>query len=168
MSDSPAPVTQNTAFWRQGLALASGVLAADQISKWAALDHFNQAPSQIEVTSFFNLVLVWNRGVSFGMFGGAGSWGPWALVGLAVVISIFLSVWMVRADTRTTALGLALIIGGAVGNVIDRVRFGAVVDFLDFHAMGYHWPAFNVADSAITIGAAVLILESLFNKPETP
>jgi signal peptidase II len=75
---------------------------------------------------------------------------------------------MKKAETRLAALSLAAIIGGALGNVIDRVRFGAVVDFLDFHVLGYHWPAFNVADSAITVGAAILILESLFNKGEKP
>ena len=168
MHDSPEKTPINGVFVRQGLAVAMAVLVLDQISKWVALDHFNQAPRMIEVLPFFNLVLVWNKGISFGMFGDSGAWGPWVLVGLAVGISIVLGVWMARAETRYTALGLALIIGGAVGNVIDRVRFGAVVDFLDFHAMGYHWPAFNVADSAICIGAAALILESLFNKPETP
>jgi signal peptidase II len=75
---------------------------------------------------------------------------------------VALGVWLYKAETRVTALALGLIIGGALGNVIDRVQFGAVVDFLDFHMMGYHWPAFNVADSGICIGAAMLILESLF------
>lgn len=168
MNDSPATSSVNGVFVRQGLALAVVVLVLDQISKWVALDHFSQAPRMLEVLPFFNLVLVWNTGISFGMFGGNGAWGSWVLVGLAVVISIVLSIWLTKAETRYTALGLASIIGGAVGNIIDRVRFGAVVDFLDFHVWGYHWPAFNVADSAIFIGAAVLILESLFNKPETP
>lgn len=171
MSESPAaPVTktQHGAFLRQGLGLALVVVALDQLSKWLVLDLFGQAPRSIEVLPVFNLVLVWNQGVSFGLFGGASAWGSWILVGLALVISVFLAGWLLRAETRLTALGLAAIIGGAVGNVIDRVRFGAVVDFLDFHVLGYHWPAFNVADSAITVGAAILILESLFNGGEKP
>lgn len=168
MNDSPAVSAMNRAFVRQGFALGLVVLVLDQISKWVALDLFGEAPRIIEVLPFFNLVLVWNQGISFGLFGGSNAVGAWVLVGLAVVISAILVRWMIKAETRITALGLALIVGGAVGNVIDRVRFGAVVDFLDFHAWGYHWPAFNVADSAITIGAAALILESLFSGPETP
>lgn len=168
MSDSPAAAAPHGAFTRLGLALALGVVVLDQISKWVVLAQFADAPRAIEVLPIFNLVLVWNKGVSFGLFGSASPWGPWILAGLAIVISGFLARWMTRAETRVTALGLALIIGGAVGNVIDRVRFGAVVDFLDVHVWGYHWPAFNVADSAITIGAAVLILETLFSGRETP
>lgn len=168
MSDSPANVTESGVYVRPGVIVALSVFIADQLSKWAVLDLFVEGPRVIEVTSFFNVVLAWNRGISFGMFGASGETGRWVLVGLAIVISAFLAVWMVKADTRFTALGLALIIGGAVGNVIDRVRFGAVVDFLDFYAWGYHWPAFNVADSAIVVGAAALILESLFSEQETP
>ena len=168
MTDSPAAPVTNGAFVRQGLVLASGVVVLDQISKWVVLDLFAEAPRVIEVLPIFNLVLAWNRGISFGLFGGSSDGGSWVLVGLAVVISAFLIRWMITADTRITALGLASIVGGAVGNVIDRVRFGAVVDFLDFHVLGYHWPAFNVADTAITVGAAALILESLFSGRETP
>jgi signal peptidase II len=171
MNDSPmAPVTQaqNGAFLRQGLGMIALVMVLDQISKWIVLDLFGETAHMIEVLSFFNLVLVWNQGISFGMFGGASAWGAWILTGLALVISVFLFFWMKKAETRLAALSLAAIIGGALGNVIDRVRFGAVVDFLDFHVLGYHWPAFNVADSAITVGAAILILESLFNKGEKP
>jgi len=147
---------------RLGWALAGAVLVLDQITKVLILDLFSGSPQTIEVLSFFNLVLAWNRGVSFGMFGGLGDWGPWVLVGLALVISVVLARWMAKAENRLILVSLALIIGGALGNVIDRVRFGAVVDFLDVHVLGYHWPAFNVADSAITVGAAILILESLF------
>ena len=147
---------------RLGWALAGAVLVLDQITKVLILDLFSTSLRAIEVLPFFNLVLAWNRGISFGMFGGLGDWGPWVLVVLALVISVVLARWMVKAENRLTLVSLALIIGGALGNVIDRIRFGAVVDFLDVHVLGYHWPAFNVADSAITVGAAILILESLF------
>jgi signal peptidase II len=119
----------------------------------------------IEITSFFNIVEVWNPGVSFGM---GAALGPWVLTGLAVVISVALFIWLLRAETGLLQIALSLLIGGAVGNVIDRVRFGAVYDFLDVHVMGYHWPAFNVADSAITVGAVMLLFDSLFGKPESP
>lgn len=147
---------------RLGWALAGTVLVLDQITKIWILDLFSTSLQAIEVLPFFNLVLAWNRGISFGMFGGLGDWGPWVLVALALVISVVLARWMVKAESRLTLVSLGLIIGGAVGNVIDRIRFGAVVDFLDVHVSGYHWPAFNVADSAITVGAAILILETLF------
>ena len=168
MNDSPSLVAEKGAFLRSGLMVAAGVLILDQVSKWAILDLFAEGSRVIDVTPFFNVLLVWNRGISFGMFGASGETGAWVLSGLAIVIAVFLSVWLARAETRFIALSLALIIGGAIGNVIDRVRFGAVVDFLDFYILGYHWPAFNVADSAIVVGAAALILESLFSGQETP
>ena len=156
MTDAPVVNT------RLGWGLAGTVLVLDQITKMLILDLFSTSPQGVEVLPFFNLVLAWNRGVSFGMFGGLGDWGPWILVALALVISAVLARWMMKAESRLELMSLGLIIGGAIGNVIDRVRFGAVVDFLDVHGWGYHWPAFNVADSAITVGAAILILESLF------
>lgn len=155
-------------FGRRGLALAAAVIVFDQITKWLILDAFLPDPSRVEVLPFFNLVLTWNPGVSFGMFGGLGDLGPWILTIFALVIAAVMGVWMMRTNGVWTALGLSLLVGGALGNVIDRVRFGAVVDFLDFHVLGYHWPAFNVADSAISVGAAVLIIEALFTKAETP
>jgi signal peptidase II len=151
-----------------GRGLAAAVFVLDQASKWLILDLFSASPRVIEVLPFFNLVLAWNRGISFGMFGGLGDWGPWILVGLALVICVVLVLWLAKAENRITAASLGLIIGGAAGNVVDRVRFQAVVDFLDVHAFGYHWPAFNVADSAICIGAVILILDSLFFNVEKP
>jgi signal peptidase II len=119
-------------------------------------------PYQIHaVTPYFNLVLVWNRGVSFGMLNTLGEHGPWLLTGLAAGIGAFLIVWLYRETRALTRLALWLVLAGAVGNSIDRVRFGAVVDFLDFHVGGYHWPAFNVADSAIVVGALLILLDSL-------
>jgi signal peptidase II len=140
-----------------GAVLALAVLMLDQATKWLALQGLDPF-SPVAVTPFFNLVLVWNRGVSFGMFAGSGAW---LLTLMAAGIGAFLIVWLYREPRGVTRAALWLILAGAVGNVIDRVRFGAVVDFLDFHAFGYHWPAFNVADSAIVIGAGLILLDSL-------
>jgi signal peptidase II len=143
---------------RQGLAIAGLVVVLDQLTKWAILIWLERA---IALTPFFNLVVVWNRGVSFGMFDSASRLGPWILSGLALAVVVLLLGWLRRVDHPITAAGLGLIIGGAIGNVIDRVRFGAVIDFLDFHALGWHWPAFNVADSAICVGALLLLVDGL-------
>ena len=150
----------------QGLGLAALVAALDQLSKWIIVAHVMNPPVQIEVTSFFNLVLAHNRGVSFGMFAAGSELGKWILVGLALMISGFLVRWLFQSSSPFSIIALGLILGGAVGNVIDRVLIGAVVDFLDFHAFGTHWPAFNVADTTIFLGAAGLIFESFFTKDE--
>ncbi len=146
-----------------GPALFAGIIALDQVTKWLALRELEQF-ERLSITPFFNLVLVWNRGVSFGMFAGSGDAGRWLLVALALVITIFLIVWLLRETRLIARLALWSIMAGALGNLVDRVRFGAVVDFLDFHAWGYHWPAFNVADSAIVVGAGLLLLESLVSR----
>ena len=143
---------------RLGLAIAGLVVVLDQLTKWAILTWLDRA---IALTPFFNLVVVWNRGVSFGMFHSAGALGPWVLSGLALAVVVLLVGWLRRVYHYLTAAGLGLIIGGALGNVIDRARFGAVVDFLDFHALGWHWPAFNIADSAIFVGAVLLLVDGL-------
>lgn len=143
-----------------GAALALAVLALDQLTKWLVLVWLDPFEPRA-VTSFFNLVLVWNRGVSFGMFSDAGAYGPWLLKLVAAAIGAVLVYWLVRERRPMTRLAIWLVLAGAVGNVIDRFRFGAVVDFLDFHLLGYHWPAFNVADSAIVIGAGLILIDSL-------
>ena len=143
-----------------GPLLALAVLIVDQVSKAAALRVLDVYQS-LTVTPFFDLVLVWNRGVSFGMFAGAGDHGPWLLMALAAGIATFLIGWLYRETRPVTRVALWLVLAGAVGNTIDRVRFGAVVDFLDFHLYGHHWPAFNVADSAIVIGAGLILLDGL-------
>ena len=125
-------------------------------------------PQRIPITGFFDLVLVFNRGVSFGIFGGAPSWATAALIVFALLLSAALCIWMWRADSVLLGTALGFVVGGAIGNVIDRFLHGAVVDFLDFHVAGYHWPAFNVADSAITIGVAFLIIDSLKSRPVEP
>jgi signal peptidase II len=144
-----------------GLLLALTVLVLDQATKGLALASLDPY-EPVVVTPFFNLVLVWNRGVSFGMLAGHGAWGPWLLTAMAAAIGAFLIVWLWRETRAVTRAALWLVLAGAVGNVIDRLRFGAVVDFLDFHAFGYHWPAFNVADSAIVVGAGLILLDSLW------
>jgi signal peptidase II len=111
---------------------------------------------------FFNLVLVWNPGVSFGMFGGDEALEPWILVGLALVIAAGLLVWLSRERDRASALAIGLVLGGAIGNVIDRLRLGHVIDFVHAHWNEASFPAFNVADAAISIGAVCVILDALF------
>jgi len=140
--------------------LAAAVLAADRISKLAVLQAL--APGErLEVTGFFNLVLVFNKGAAFSFLAGAGGWQMGFFAAVALVAAVVISVLLVRQPTkRLLCTGLALILGGALGNLWDRLRLGGVVDFLDFHAGGWHWPAFNLADSGITAGAAILILES--------
>ena len=145
----------------QGVALTVAVIAADQLVKWWILASVMNPPQPIALTPFFNIVLVMNRGASFGIFGSAPGWVSWALVTFAVAIAAALLIWMRAAQSGLLRSALALVAGGALGNVIDRVRFGAVVDFLDFHVGTWHWPAFNVADAAITVGVLLLILDSL-------
>ena len=113
----------------------------------------------VEIAPFFNIVLVWNRGVSFGMFG---STGPLVLAALAAAVAVALVVWMLRSPRRFEALALGAVAGGAGGNILDRLVRGAVVDFLDFHIGGWHWYAFNLADSAITVGIAMLLFDAAF------
>lgn len=149
-----------------GATVALAVLVFDQLTKWWILERVMQPPQTIAVTPFLNLVLVWNRGVSFGLFNTDSPYNALILGILAAVVAVALVIWMWRCRSRLTAIALGLIIGGAIGNVVDRVRFGAVADFVDVHAYGFHWPAFNVADSGITVGAIVLIAESLLTRRE--
>ncbi len=151
-----------------GLGIAALVLVLDQLTKWWVVSIIMQPPRNIPVTPFFNLVMGWNRGISFGLFHGDSAFNVWGLPAIALIIVIFLLVWMWRATGTLISVAIGLIVGGALGNVIDRIRFGAVADFLDFYALGYHWPAFNLADTGITIGAALLIYDSLFSKEEVP
>ena len=146
--------------WRWFL-LAAAVVAADQATKAIVLSRF-QLGEGVVVTPYFNLVLVYNKGAAFSFLSDAPGWQTPLLVGFAVVAIAVVAHLLWRSPQRLVlSAGLALILGGALGNVIDRLRFGQVVDFLDFHAGGWHWPAFNLADSAITIGAVLLILDGL-------
>lgn len=152
-------------FW-PAIALATLVMALDQASKWWILKDVMAVPEVKEIFPFFNLVLAWNRGVSFGLFNNGSALNAWILPILTGGIAIGLIIWLSKIDDKKLAFAIGLVIGGAIGNLIDRIVHGAVVDFLDVHVAGYHWPAFNVADSAICIGAAVLILDSLFSSDE--
>lgn len=150
-----------------GLIVASAVIILDQATKWWVVTIFMNPPRVVDVWPFFNVVMVWNRGVTFGFLGNAPFWGQWAFVGLALAIVAVLLLWLRRVETKWRAAAIGLIIGGALGNVIDRVHYGAVADFLDFHVTGYHWPAFNFADLAITLGVAIMFFDALFKPKET-
>ena len=154
-------------FTRFGCLIATLAIALDQATKWWILEGVMQPPRVIPVTPFFNLLLTWNNGVSFGLFNNSNNLNALLLSVLAIVIVVFLFFWLRKANNKRMAAGLGLIIGGALGNVIDRGLHGAVVDFLDFYIETLHWPTFNIADSCITVGAILLILDSLFSpKPE--
>jgi signal peptidase II len=143
------------------LGLALIVLLFDQFTKVLVLGYFQHGDS-LTVTSFFNLVRVHNPGAAFSFLASAGGWQRWLFTGIGVVAALFI-VWMLKSHggQKLFCFALALILGGAIGNVIDRSLYGYVVDFLDFHYAGWHFPAFNVADSGISVGAALLILDEL-------
>jgi signal peptidase II len=143
------------------LALALAVIFLDQLTKIAverALDYGDVRP----VTGFFNLVLTYNKGAAFSFLANAGGWQDEFLTAIGLGAAAFI-LWLLarHGGERLFSFALALILGGALGNVIDRVAYGHVIDFLDFHVAGWHWPAFNLADSAIVCGAALLIFEEL-------
>ena len=143
------------------LGLALVVIVLDQFTKTLILGYFHLGDSR-QVTSFFNVVRVHNTGAAFSFLAGAAGWQRWFFVGLGAVAAVFI-VWMLKkhGGQRLFSWALALILGGAVGNVIDRLWHGHVIDFIQVHHSGWYFPAFNVADSAITVGAALLILDEL-------
>jgi signal peptidase II len=149
-------------------ALAGAILVADQITKWWALRSLRFGAPVAVIDGLFSLTLVMNPGLAFGMLSGMPESLRWT-VGLlsvgAIVVLAILAARMLPTGGAWTRLALGLIFGGAAGNLIDRVRFGAVVDFLDFYWRDYHWPAFNVADSAITVGVTVLAIRMLVDTP---
>ena len=148
------------------LLLAVLALALDQLSKWWIIAVVMQPPRRLEVAPFFDLVLARNRGVSFSMLRLDTSWGPLLLSLFALGVVVGLLVWQWRARSVLVSAAVGLIAGGALGNVADRIHSAAVTDFLDFHLGAYHWPAFNLADSAITVGVALLLGEALFGRRE--
>ncbi|MCE2969148.1 MAG: signal peptidase II [Burkholderiales bacterium] len=154
----PKTWTQRLLPW---LALAIVVILADQATKIVIERLFNYGDVR-PVTSFFNLVLVYNKGAAFSFLAGASGWQDEFLTVVGIGASVFIVYLLARhGHQKLFSLALALILGGALGNVIDRVAYGHVIDFLDFHWRGWHWPAFNLADSAIVTGAALLILDEL-------
>lgn len=154
---------------RIGLAVAVLLLAADQASKWWILEQLRlpevRHMSLLEFGPFgLDFSMVWNRGVTFGLLSGDGPWNHLILAVLAAGIALFLLRWLARAETRAVAVALGAVIGGAVGNVMDRLRFGAVVDFVDAYAWDWHWYVFNIADAGIVCGVAALIVDALFRR----
>lgn len=149
--------------------VAAVIVVLDQLSKYWILDvaHLPDR-SPIQVLPFFQFTMVWNTGVSFGMLRADSALGRWLLVAFALAIVAALAVWARRITRPLLAASVGLMLGGALGNnLIDRVRFGAVADFLDFHALYFPW-VFNVADSAISVGVALLLLDSLLNSKTSP
>lgn len=154
---------------RLALAVAALACAADRLSKWWLLDMFDlPARGHVAVTPFFNLVMVWNRGVSFGLLAHDAPLARYALAAFALGVAVFLLVWAARSGARWTAVALGLVAGGAVSNAIDRLLWGAVADFFDLHAAGYHWYAFNIADAAITIGVVLLLVSGVLEARPKP
>ena len=152
-----------------GLVIAGLVIVFDQISKYYVLHHFLGFNSYIQFGDYFNVVRAWNTGVSFSMFNNYGNIGAYILSAVAIAVVIALFVWLRTEKSKLVQVALGMIMGGAIGNVIDRLRLGAVFDFLDVHIGEHHWPAFNVADSFICIGAGLIILSAIimkFNKKE--
>ncbi len=144
--------------WLSGL-----IIVLDQISKWLA-ERFLEPFVPVPVMPSFNLTLVYNKGAAFSFLSQAGGWQRWFFSGLAIAVSVFIILWLRRLHARDTwtAAGLSLVLGGAIGNLIDRLIYGHVIDFIDVFYSTYHFPTFNVADSAITVGATLLIVHSLF------
>ena len=172
-------------FAREGAIVAAAALAADQIFKNVLLYPLNficatplpetalirpdcvflRPYPQIEITPFLDIVMVWNRGVSYGLFQAGGLTGTVLLTAFSLAAVAALSWWLRSADRRLLSWGLGLVIGGALGNVIDRILYGAVADFFHFHAFGRDWYVFNVADAAITVGVVALLVDA-FARPE--
>lgn len=153
-------------FARSAAALGLLVLIVDQASKWWVLEVLELPRiGSVSVLPFLNLTMVWNQGITFGLFSSDSDLAAWLLAGVALVVVGALGLWLWRAEKLGVALALGAICGGAIGNVIDRARFGAVVDFLHAHAWGWSWYVFNVADAAIVCGVAVLVIDSMFPPP---
>jgi signal peptidase II len=167
--------------WRiKGILIAILVVLADQLSKWVVVTKFlavqppldfvqwlGQKQEQAEyiwvkITSFLNIVMVWNPGVSFGLLQTNQNIVFYGLIAVALLVSGGFLVWLWREPKAVRGVTVGLIVGGAIGNIWDRLRFNAVIDFIDIHAGTHHWPAFNIADSAITISVVILLIETFF------
>ena len=150
--------------WARWLIVSAAVVALDLATK-AWVSHALSYGDVVRVTPFFNLILTHNLGAAFSFLAGAGGWQRWFFSAVAIVISVVLVVMLRRPHRdRMVPLALALVLGGAIGNLWDRVSLGHVVDFIQLHAAGYYWPAFNVADSAICVGVALLLWDGVRGK----
>ena len=141
------------------------IVFLDLISK-AAVQQTLPEGGMIEIAPFFNIVFLMNKGISFSLFNSGSTAMVWGLTIISLVLTIAVAVWLYKEKNTWVRTGLCLILGGAIGNLLDRVRFGSVVDFLDFHIGIHHWPAFNVADTAVCLGVFLIIVQSLFKKKE--
>jgi len=176
-----------------GFVIICAIILTDQYTKWLVIEtmlrfdgptdgnfinwittqqtieHFSDERENfktIMITPFLNIVMVWNQGISFGIMNTGSPNVALALIAISLMISLLMILWLALTNRKAVAFPLSLIVGGALANVIDRVRFGAVVDFIDFHNGKYHWPAFNAADSFIVLGAAILMCATLFGKKD--
>lgn len=139
------------------IALSGVIMVIDQLTKYFIVQNFTSL-KVVAVTAYFNLVLVYNPGAAFSFLSDAAGWQRWFFIAIAMVAAVWIVYLLRRYPGQTLfCFALSLVLAGALGNVIDRILFGAVIDFLDFHAYGWHWPAFNVADAAITCGAVLLV-----------
>lgn len=141
------------------------VIVVDQSSKYLAESQL-QWGQPVEIFSWFNFFLAYNTGAAFSFLSNADGWQRWFFIGVGIIAVTIIVVWMRRlsSDQRLSAISLALILGGAIGNIIDRVLWGHVIDFIDWHYQGWHWPVFNIADSAISAGVALMIIDTIFGQ----
>jgi len=147
---------------QRALFIATAILLLDQLSKWIILAVVVPPLGGIPLTGFFNLVLTYNTGVSFGLFQGSAAWQPFVLIAVNVVVSLGLLIWLYRQAVGFLPTAVGLVVGGALGNAVDRLHLPGVVDFLDFYVADWHWPAFNLADSTIVCGVILIIADGLF------
>ena len=156
-----SPKSNNRQAFLLWLGLSSFLLILDQLTKVIAKNSLFEGVSQ-PVTSFLNWTLVYNSGAAFSFLAQAGGWQRWFFTSVGIIAALIM-IWLIRKNSHQTifSLALSLVLSGAIGNVIDRIIYGAVVDFVDVHYLGWHWPAFNIADSAITIGVILLIIDEI-------
>lgn len=166
MDQSLEPMRKKALPW---YLLAIVVVILDQVTKLAVVAYLTYG-ERIEILPVFDLTLLYNTGAAFSMLSDAGGWQRWFFTGVALVMSVVLTIWLYRLPRNQVVLAaaLSLVLGGAVGNVIDRMRLGHVVDFISVHYNGAYFPAFNVADSAITVGAALMLIDAFFFSGKTP
>lgn len=157
-----ANASSQSRYW---LTLSFVIVFLDQASKYLAL-HYLEYGVPYKIASFFNIILLYNTGTAFSLLSGAGGWQRWFLSAIALIMIIVLRAWLIRLKPKSyaAAFAICLVLGGAIGNFIDRIRLGYVIDFIQWHYHDYYWPVFNLADSAITVGAILLLWHSLRNK----